>query len=535
MEANERADLDAEPTKQSDRAWGAQEWLVVALFACLVTAWPTRHCLWRDEASSTDHVNRPFLQTLVHDPNHPGGYYGYLWAWTRLFGREDVSVRLASAPLAVLAIVVALLLGRRLVGRRAALIGGLLLAVSPFCLLYCRMVRYFSLMLLLTPLCVLLLLRARETRQWRDWILWGVSAAAVAYTEYVSPLIIIVISIWFVIRHRRDGPMLRQWLAGALVALCLYAPWLGVLYRHVQVISGHGSGELQSSAGGMLVKLLLPFYSLAVGETTEPWRWPIAVAGAIAFAVLAVFGLRALRRENADAAGLAGLVVVGGSLVGCAVLSTVAQHTPVSRASSLVIFIAPFAYAVAGRGVTALPRLGWQAAGLSVMLAVSAYGVVNYFRGEQFLNPGYAVDWRAIAAYIEERDDPADVWMTLDEPSVGRYYRGRATHRWPSWDWGPGASVLRLADEVQAAGGRIWMVRRDRGFREVVEELDAMRGELERAGWHGTWTGFEALSPTSVRFRERLLGRPVSADYVRVWRFDPPADDSSGTRRDTTE
>jgi mannosyltransferase len=535
MEARVATDTREAEAGASERpGLGVAEWLVVALFTGLVAAFPAQHAFWYDETSSVGHIGRPFLQAIVHDPNHPAGYYAYLWVWTHLVGLSDAAVRLASTPPACLAMVVALLLGRRLVGRQAALVGGLLMAVSPFCLLYCRMARYFSLVLLLTPLCLLLMLRAREKRTWLAWVAWGASAAAAAYVDYVSPLAIALVCVWFVLRHRRDGRVLRQWLLGLAVACCLYAPWAARVVSHVRTIYSHGSMELHGSLKGAAVKLGLPYYSLAVGETTEPWRWPVVGLGVVAFGVLGVVGLRRLWRTNRDAAVFSLVSVGGGVLAGYFVLSAVGTHTPASRMSSLVLFIAPVAYALVGAGALAPAQRTIGVAGLFALLVVSGYGVVNYFRGEQFLNPAYAADWREAAAYVDGRDGPADAIVTTDA-SFTWYYDGPARASDPPMDEDAVTWTRELAEATAAAGGSIWVVRRDRGFREMVAQTDAVCRELEALGWAGTRQGFGTLSDTSVAWRERLLGRGVSRDYIQVWQFRRPGQPPGGGARGSGE
>ena len=101
--------------------------------------------LWLDEAFSVwvaAHNMPDLVRFVASVDHHPPLYYLLLHGWQRTFGDAQATVRLLSALLGVAAIPLFYFGGRILVGRRAAWIAALLLAVSPFHVRYGQEARH---------------------------------------------------------------------------------------------------------------------------------------------------------------------------------------------------------------------------------------------------------------------------------------------------------------------------------------------------------------------------------------------------------
>ncbi|MGZ4328080.1 MAG: glycosyltransferase family 39 protein [Solirubrobacteraceae bacterium] len=111
--------------------------------------------MWLDEAVSADHARLGLsaLWTVItsHDPNM-GLYYVLLHLWTRVFGYSEAAVRSMTVVLAGFSVPVMYLLGKRLFGRTAGLVAGLLLAIAPFFVQYEQTARSYALVVLLVLL-----------------------------------------------------------------------------------------------------------------------------------------------------------------------------------------------------------------------------------------------------------------------------------------------------------------------------------------------------------------------------------------------
>jgi len=103
----------------------------------------------------------------------PPLYYGLVGLAMWLFGDSDVVLRLPSVLFGTVSIPALYLLGRRLMGPRAGMIGAFLLTVHPLHLFYSREARVYPLLLLLAILWLGQLARALELGTPGAWMRFG--------------------------------------------------------------------------------------------------------------------------------------------------------------------------------------------------------------------------------------------------------------------------------------------------------------------------------------------------------------------------
>ncbi len=108
--------------------------------------------LWNDEGNSLRLAQRGVgdLIDAAGRDIHPPGYYLLLKAWIALAGDREFGLRALSAFEGVLAVAVTLALGRRLFGRGAGWIAGLLVACSPLAVYYSQETRMYAQLQLLS-------------------------------------------------------------------------------------------------------------------------------------------------------------------------------------------------------------------------------------------------------------------------------------------------------------------------------------------------------------------------------------------------
>ncbi|MGI8557196.1 MAG: glycosyltransferase family 39 protein [Solirubrobacteraceae bacterium] len=186
-----------------------------------------RQSLVGDEVFTfTDVHDRSFgsVVSTVHTggENSPPLYFLLAWLSAQL-GDPAVWIRLPSLVFSTATVPLVYLLGRESVGRRAALIGAGVLALSPTAVFYGTEARPYATMVFFVVISTLALLRAVETRSSRWWLVYALASAAAAYSHYTSIFVLVVQAVWSVWMCRERISQLLG--ANALVAL-LYAPWL---------------------------------------------------------------------------------------------------------------------------------------------------------------------------------------------------------------------------------------------------------------------------------------------------------------------
>ncbi len=277
-------------TKRERWAWIAF-WSAIAVavvYCLLVRLWGPRG-LWLDESQSVAIARLPLSghgTTLVEGLRQDGSpplYYLLLHFWIEIFGNGDRTVRALSFVLNLACIPPLLMLGRRVIGRRAAWVAVLAFVCSPFAAYYASETRMYSLLLLLALFGALALERTLRAPTW--WSVGGlaVSATAVALTHYWSLYSLVTVAVLLVIGIFWGSPLRRRGcryaLGGLVGGAVLFAPWFPTFlyqskhtgtpwgqpatYAAVVHAFGQWSGG-QLSAGRALLVVVCALLALAV-------------------------------------------------------------------------------------------------------------------------------------------------------------------------------------------------------------------------------------------------------------------------------
>jgi len=353
----------------------------------------TGHSLWQvlDWVSSDLEVSPPLFFVL---------------AWmTHLLGEPAESLRAVSLICGVAAIPLTYVLGTWTVGRRAAIVGAALVALSPFLILYSTQARAYMLVLLLDLLATLALLRALEARRLGWWIAYAACSCAAVYAHYVAVFVLVGQFAW-ALWARPDAR--RALIAANLGAAAGFLPWL--------------PGFLDDRTGPNLIGLLEPFTSAGVGRSLVRWSighpfirfsaLPGAAAEVMAAAglVTGAIGLALARRRDAGrVAPRTALVLVLGLSSPFLAAAYSAFGTSVFNAQNLIASWPGLALCVGGLVSTA-NRLGLLATAL--VLAAPAVGTVKML-GADYQRP----DHGAAVSYVDRAGKRGDA--IVDVPLSG--------------------------------------------------------------------------------------------------------------------
>jgi hypothetical protein len=301
-------------------------------------AWPAHE----DETLAL-FVGRDSLVGVVeHVTRERGGaplHFLVAWAVAHLgFGLGGLRVMSVAFALASLPLVA--LLGERLVGRRAALVGTALFAGSWLFLFHGIYARMYSLFLFLTLAATLCLLRALDRGGRGAWALW-VTASLLTVAAHPYGVLMLTGQGLFVLVARRDR--LREAVAAGAVLLVLGIPfWLTDLVLAGRFDVGVGGGGARLGGPWAVAEYLWR----TAGDASAGW-WPVTLA----VVGLAGVGVVRMRQE-------ARLLV--GSMLAAPTLAFLLARLGGSAApeSRHLIFVAPLlALAAAGGLVTVTRRL----------------------------------------------------------------------------------------------------------------------------------------------------------------------------------
>lgn len=177
----------------------------------------------------------------IEDPQHPPLYFLIARFWMQLVGSSITASRLLPALLSLLSLPLMYGLGLELFASPlAALLATVLLALSPFDILFAQIARQYSFLTCAVMGSSFLLLRALRLSTWRNWGLYTLAIALGLYTHAFFCLAVIshllfVMGHWLLITDKghRTKEYLKFFLSIA-AALVLYSPWLVVLISNSQ-------------------------------------------------------------------------------------------------------------------------------------------------------------------------------------------------------------------------------------------------------------------------------------------------------------
>lgn len=483
--------------------------------------------LWSDEDITLDRALTPLWDMLRGLPVEQGPlYYALMRTWSLLAGSGDLALRWPSLLASVAAVPLAMALGRRLAGRRAGRLLGLIAAVNPFLVYYGQEARGYALLGCLALATPLALLHAERSGRRRDWILAGALAAAAVLTHAYGVLALVPLLPWPLLNpYPTTLRLTRGYLLAVLTAALLYAPWLP---RALGILDHQGWREGWPLAGAAWANL--GAWSTGTRADWSPGAPAPSQLGTAVYLVLALVGLIAWVRsatshrdtEHPRAARALALGLL--PPLAYALILTATSH-PAADGRRLAdydprYFMAGLGgfYLLVARGGAALGRR-WSLAAGGLIAATAVMPLRNLYTDPAFQKPDYRALLALTAAtardpstqpvlYPSTHDE--DTVLLLDGPSEGLARRYRTE--------GMPVKVLRLPDGEDGAA-------RDK----TVERLDVLAGEYatiwlvedgQAQGWASAWLDARAY--------------PVADSVLQDWRlrrFLLPPDEAQADAR----
>jgi hypothetical protein len=341
------------------------------------------------------------------------------WLTTRL-GHSPELLRLPALIAGVATIPLVYLLGRRMVGRRAALVACALVAFSPFMIYYSAEARAYGLMMLLLVGSTLSLLSAIDSRRRGWWGLYAVSSAAAFYTHYTCAFVLAAQLIWALWAYPEARRPALLATAGAAV---LVVPWIPGLINDL------------SSPTLKILSNLSPFTAHDVRIDLQHWAigYPYTIAGPLT----ALPGVLALLLLGAAAVLTAGALAArgrprprggGGREPWSARLARVDRRVLLAVVLAAATPVAEFVVSLGGNHIIGVrdmaaswpylalilavaltaagPRLGLVAAALAILAFVLGASKMLQTR---FQRPDYQAAANYVAGQARSRDVVIDV------------------------------------------------------------------------------------------------------------------------------
>lgn len=455
----------------------------VVLLAAVVRSYRLgAQSFWLDEAYTFARAAVPIDETISAsiEKSHVPTYFVAMHYWIAAFGDSEAALRAPSAICGVLTVGAVMVLCWIAVGRRPALLAGLLIALSPLQVHYAQEARMYTMFTLSATIamCGIVWLLKHPHRAaiplWCDvrqplaqrvpWLAWfayvtGASATLYLHNAGVFLLATCGVCTLQLVRHAEARRL-------AALANCI------IVHVAIVLIWSAWIRFLLLQTGKVMRQFWPEFPTLGVTATTlgrlyllDVWRFPW-LAGFVA--ALFAAGIWAMRKERLVLHGLLALALLPPVLV-----LIVSVHTPMLLPR--IILWAPVPFAVlAAAGAFAWPRRG--AAGIAAAIVLTG-GLLSL--GAYYTGYGVKAPWHRVARIISERyDNDTVVFATgSQERTCLNYYFNRRhapIERVPIYTVRP-SQVARYLSHAETA----LVIDRKNGTRARAM---ALRGAIERHG-----------------------------------------------------
>ena len=198
-----------------------------------------RQSVWFDESYSAYLTRFSFgeIWELARVDVHPPLFYFLLKIWGELFGNTDFGLRFMSVFFGAIAVVFAWQWLKRVFGTKAALLGTLLLTISPMFIRYGQEMRMYTLAAAIVFGATYVLQLAMDTKKRKYWIIYGILIALGMWTHYFTALIWLTHLIYLIYVYRKKI-LQKEVLLGYAAAVVAYLPWLPGFMHQVAVVQG---------------------------------------------------------------------------------------------------------------------------------------------------------------------------------------------------------------------------------------------------------------------------------------------------------
>ncbi|MCC5640318.1 glycosyltransferase family 39 protein [Nostoc sp. CHAB 5844] len=180
----------------------------------------------------------------IEDPQHPPLYFVIARFWMQMFGSSLTASRILPALFGLPALPLMYALGLELfASQTAALLAVVLLALSPFDILFAQTARQYSLLTTAVIGSNFLLLKALRSPSWQNWGLYTLANTVGWYTHPFFGLTVIAQAAYLLIeqvlgnRRRVHAQSLKYFTLAIAASLILYIPWLVVITTNYQRFS----------------------------------------------------------------------------------------------------------------------------------------------------------------------------------------------------------------------------------------------------------------------------------------------------------
>lgn len=259
--------------------------ILISLIFIVLCLTNLNQSIWFDESYGAYLVRFKFGDIVHFTSNdvHPPLYYFLLKTWAHFFGFNIISMRLLSTMLGAGAILFAFKWLKYKYGAKAAFIGSLALATSPFIVRYGQEMRMYTLVLFIFFAATYFMQVAIDSKKKLYWVIYGILIALGMWTHYFMALawcaqLVYILSIY------KLGFFKKKVFLTYILAVLLFAPWVpSLLSQFHSVQQGFWIPEISIQS---LTSAWTEYTIYSTGSTASNWMTILVIAHVIVYAFI---------------------------------------------------------------------------------------------------------------------------------------------------------------------------------------------------------------------------------------------------------
>lgn len=413
-------------------------WIILVL-GTILRLISLNQSLWLDEAINVMATKSysffgMITQYAVAD-FHPPGWFIILWAWGKIFGYSEISVRLPSVIFGLISIYIIYLLGKKLISKELGLLAALFLSINPLHIYYSQEARMYSLAALAVSLNVFLLVKFIKGEK-KNLLVLILADAFVLASDYVA-YFIFPAEFTFLLLTRKKV-LLKRWFAALMVAVLIGIWWLPIFLSQLDV------GSVASSrlptwkfvAGAFDPKAVpLTFVKFIIGRISYPDKLIYALTllpVSMLFLFLLWRGAKLIKTLNRN-------LFLSWLFVPIIVATLISLAIPVYNYFRL-LFVLPAFIILIALGIFSF-KTKLKYAFLAVVLVIQFFSALVYL-----FNPSFQRDdWKGLVNFLSTKDKPVLFESSGTLPPFDYYAKGEIDARGGLKDF-PAKDLSGVAD-----------------------------------------------------------------------------------------
>ncbi|OGQ06043.1 MAG: hypothetical protein A2W61_08310 [Deltaproteobacteria bacterium RIFCSPLOWO2_01_44_7] len=407
----------------------SQNWIILLILFigfCLRFYGINQKSFYEDEAYSLQQISDLSFGQLaftIFDPGHTPLYY-LLTKWlTQFLGISEFSLRILSAGASFLSIWFIYQVGKIIYSETVGMMAAALLTFSPLSVVYGQMARPYGLFTLWAIASLYAFIQYFRTKKLLFFLFFFLICFLGLATHGLF-LTVLAAYLLFLILSARKMPLweIGKWGVGLVILSILFYQFL--LDRYLAAFLYKSAPDVLSLS--VWVRIAVAFFGLTLGETVNPFNWPVVLPAIISFGITGIAGtLYSLRSRNPWII----LVLV------CLFLPLAAWIYLGANSPRLISYAVPFFLLLISFGIDKVPwpRV-WKFVLFLFIVIPQTISVYFWHTGNpnQFFNANLLIPWKEIAQDIQKEKKSGE--MVLLHPDTYlpliQYYSPKEGGHW---------------------------------------------------------------------------------------------------------